>query len=322
MAEGRPFFSVVIPAYNAAEFVRLTLDSVGSQTFRDYEIIVIDDGSVDGTSTVVREWIAAHPDAAVKLRQQDNKGIGAARNAGLREASGDFVAFLDADDLWMPKKLEMMAGLLSKPNAPDVICHDQRLEGIGRMPRRLTHGPYTTYRDFLFKGNTLSTSATVVRRKKLLKVSGFSEDLRFNSAEDYDLWLRLAKSGCQIEYLHEVLGIFRRDGQGITTRKIEMHCENCLRVLQNHFQDWPAKTTYYRYLYRRRRAAMLRGACREFLYRGQQRDARRLWCKALVAEPLSVKTWALGAACLRPGKPDIYGLSDSRRESVGSDRVA
>lgn len=294
--QDKPVISVVIPAYNAAVFIGKTLDSVHAQTYSSYEIVLVDDGSIDETSELVKSWADAHPGTAVRLLRQDNKGIGAARNTGVREARGEYVAFLDADDLWMPRKLEAVARRLTV--AVDLICHDEWLKGIGRKPRRLTHGPYTTYRDLLFKGNPLSPSATVVRRKKLVEVGGFSEDLRFNSAEDYDLWLRLVKSGCRIEYVHEVLGIFRQDGQGITG-KIEMHCEHCLRVLEVHFAQWRRKTPYYRYLMRKHRAAVLRGACREFLYRGERRDAQRFWHQSLAADPLSWKTWVVGLAFMR-----------------------
>lgn len=288
--------SVVIPAFNAAAFIEKTLGSVHAQTYASYEVVVIDDGSSDDTQQVVEGYFQRSGMHGRCIRQ-DNKGIAAARNAGMRAATGAFIALLDHDDIWYPTKLGVVMREFELHPEADLICHDERLEGVGRKPRRLTHGPYTTYRDLLFRGNPLSPSATVIQRQKLMEVGGFSEDLRFNSAEDYDLWLRLAKSGCRIEYLHEVLGIFRQDGQGFTS-KIEMHCEHCLRVLEFHFAEWQRKTPYYRYLIRKRRAAVLRGACREFLYRGEQRDAQRFWRRSLTADPLSWKTWALGVARL------------------------
>lgn len=292
-----PSISVVIPAYNAAAFIEKALDSVRAQTYPPCETIVVDDGSVDATAELVERWANAYPKIRTRLLRQANKGVGAARNAGIRAAGGEYVAFLDADDLWLTRKLETVIRRLNVAVPADLICHDERLEGVGRRSRRLTHGPYTTYRDMLLKGNTLSPSATVVRRQKLLDVGGFSEDLQFNSAEDYELWLRLARSGCRIEYLHEVLGVFRQDGQGITS-KIEMHCEHWLNVLELHFGEWQRKTLLSRYLMRRHRAAILRGACHELMHRGEHREARRFLRRALREDPLSWKTWAVAVVNL------------------------
>lgn len=294
LTEFLPTISVVIPAYNASGFIKSALDSVQSQTHPAREVIIVDDGSKDETSQVVKTWALAHSGIRLKLLKQNNRGVGAARNTGIREASSEFVAFLDADDLWVPKKLEIMARRFGKDTSLDLLCHDERLEAVGRKPRRLKHGPHTTYRDMLFKGNPLSPSATVVRLQKLLEMGGFSEDLQFNSAEDYDLWLRLSKSGCQIEYLHEILGICRQNGYGITSN-IEMHCDNFLRVIESHFYEWPQKTSYYRFLLRRQQAAVLRGACREFLHRGEKSKAQRFWRWSLATFPFSLKTWALAA---------------------------
>lgn len=286
-------FSVVIPAYNAERFIVDALNSVARQTFTEYEIVVVDDGSKDGTSKQVRAWSADHQGIELRLLQQENKGIGQARNTGVRSATGTYVAFLDSDDIWMEQKLETVALRLARPLPAELICHDEWLEEAGHRPRRLTYGPHSTYKEILFKGNPLSTSATVVRRQKLLEVGGFSEDLRFNSVEDYDLWLRLARSGCRIEYVHEVLGTYRQHGQGITS-KIEMHCEHYLNVLEAHFSGWQKKTPCYRYLMRRRRAAVLRGACRAFMQRGESREAQRFFLRALFEDPFSWKGWALG----------------------------
>jgi glycosyltransferase involved in cell wall biosynthesis len=285
-------FSVVIPAYNAEHFIRDALDSVAKQTISDCEIVVVDDGSTDGTVKLVKAWAAAHHGIELRVLQQEHRGIGEARNKGVREATGTYVAFLDSDDIWMERKLEAVAERLDGPKQVDLVCHDEWLEEGGVRTGRLRHGPYTTYRDLLFKGNTVSTSATVVRWETLMEVGGFSGDLRFNSMEDYDLWLRLARSGCRVEYLHEVLGTYRQHGQGISS-KIEMHCRNGLNVLEAHFSEWPKKTPYFLYLMRRRRAGMFRGAGRAFMKLGKHGEGQRFLLKAMREDPLSWKTWVL-----------------------------
>jgi len=287
-------FSVVIPAYNAECFIHDALDSVARQTIDEYEIIVVDDGSKDSTSKRVKAWRESHPKIDLTLLQQENKGIGEARNAGVRAAKGTYVAFLDSDDTWMEQKLETVGRRLERPAPPELVCHDEWLEENGNRTGCLRHGPCTTYYDLLFKGNSISTSAAVVRRSWILDVGGFSADLQFNSVEDYDLWLRLAKSGCRIEYLHEVLGTYRLLGQGITGQ-IEVHCEHGLNVLELHFSQWHRNTSYHRYLMRRRRADTFRGAGHAFMKRGEHREAWRFLRMALNRDPLSWKTWALSA---------------------------
>lgn len=285
-------FSVVMPAYNAEHFIRDALDSVAKQTICDYDIVVVDDGSTDQTVGQVKAWAAAHQGIKLRILQQQHGGIGMARNRGIREAVGTYVAFLDSDDIWVERKLEAVVTCLGDPKQVDLVCHDEWLEEGGSRTGRLTHGPYTTYQDLLFKGNSLSTSATVVRRKRLMEVGGFSEDLRFNSMEDYDLWLRLARAGCRIEYLHEVLGTYRQHGQGVTSR-IEMHCRNGLNVLETHFQEWPRRTPYFLYLMHCRRASMIRGAGRAFMKLGMRAEANRFFHNAIYEDPFSLRTWAL-----------------------------
>ena len=207
IAVKEPLFSVVIPAYNAEAFVCDTLDSVVSQTFTDYEIIVVDDGSTDGTYEKVNLWAEQHSTVKLKIVRQANKGIGGARNTAIRHTNGVFAAFLDADDVWLEQKLEFIANYIKANPSADLICHDIWFQSHKKGKKPMTFGPHTTYKDLLFKGNSISTSATVVRRQKILDVDGFSEDMRFNAVEDYDLWLRLARAGCRIEYLHEILSI-------------------------------------------------------------------------------------------------------------------
>jgi glycosyltransferase involved in cell wall biosynthesis len=285
-------FSVVIPAYNAENFICEALDSVAKQTISNYEVMVVNDGSTDQTADRVKAWAESHPAIELKLIHQANKGIGGARNTGVYAAKGEFIAFLDADDLWIERKLSTVFEYLDKMPKTDLVCHDEWLETNRKERTKSIYGPYVTYKDLLFKGNSLSTSATVVRREHILKVGGFSEDLKFNSVEDYDLWLRLAKSGTRISYLHEILGIYRAYGRGVTNR-IEYHCQNDLNLLDTHFQIWEEKTPYYRYLMRRRKCATLRNAGYAFMRKGDRQEASKFLKRALFYDPVDLKTWLL-----------------------------
>ena len=190
---GFPLFTVVIPAYNAAYFIRSTLDSVRLQTFGEYQIIIVNDGSRDDTLKVVKAYFTDFPNLSYKLINQENKGIGAARNIGIKEAKGEFVAFLDADDKWYKNKLLRVKSYLEENSDIDFICHDEYWIEVGSIIKKATYGLYKTYKELLFKGNCISTSATVIRRSKLFDAGLFSENLDFNGIEDYELWLRLSK---------------------------------------------------------------------------------------------------------------------------------
>jgi len=287
-----PLFSVVIPAYNAENFICEALDSVAGQTISDYEVVVVDDGSTDGTFRKIASWAKEHPLVKLRIIKQTNKGIGGARNTGVQKAYGMYVAFLDADDVWLEKKLEVVADYIKSKPSVDMICHDEWVETDNARRKRLTYGPDATYRDLLFNGNCISTSATVVRRQKILEIGGFSEDMRFNGVEDYDLWLRLAQANYCIEYLHKILGVYRVWGQGITNN-IVLHNQHSMNVLDAHFQMWKPKTLYYRYLIRQRRAGTLRGGGHAFMKQGDHHEAQKYLCMALKQDPFNWKTWAL-----------------------------
>ena len=287
-----PLFSVIIPAYNANAFISEALDSVAKQTFTDYEIILVDDGSTDGTYEQAYLWAEQHSAVRFKIIRQVNKGIGGARNTAIQHANGVFVAFLDADDIWLEQKLEFIANYIKANPSADLICHDIWFQSHKKSQKPMTFGPYTTYKDLFFKGNSISTSATAVRRQKILDVDCFSEDMRFNSVEDYDLWLRLARMGCRIEYFHKILSIYRDWGQGISNN-VPMHNEHVMNVLDAHFQRWQPKNLYYRYLYRRHKGSVLRAGGYAFMKSGNHNKAQRYFCSALKQDPFNWKTWVL-----------------------------
>lgn len=291
-----PFFSVVIPAYQASGFIAEALDSVNRQSWRDYGIIVVDDGSSDNTSSVVTEWAKRNEGVPVKLIRQQNRGIGGARNRGIQVSTGEYVAFLDADDIWMESKLERVAAYLRVHGTTDLLCHDEWLDENGQR-KLLRHGPYRSYQQLLFKGNCLSTSAIVVRTKILRALGGFSEDLDFNGVEDYELWLRIARSGAEIDYLHEVLGTYRVHGHGITSR-IEEHCRHYINVVEAHARQAGPPDMLTRVLLRKRRSQILRGAGRAYLKQDNFAGARKFLNRSVAQWPFSWKTAALGFLAL------------------------
>jgi glycosyltransferase involved in cell wall biosynthesis len=188
---------VVIPVRNGDRFIKACLDSVKAQTRAPRAIIVVDDGSMDGTAAIVESCMERCP--ALQLVRTDKRGLPHARNAGIANCQAPFVAFLDSDDVWEPRKLERQMQLFSTASSRVGLVHcsyyhideaGRRLEGrhiVGPRRRR------DLLRDLLVEGNIVSgsASAVVVRRELLERAEGFDERLTY--AEDWDLWLRLGE---------------------------------------------------------------------------------------------------------------------------------
>ena len=232
-----PAVSVVIPAYNAAAFIEATLATVAAQTFDDFEVIVIDDGSTDDTAAVAERFLKAHGLAGQTIKQP-NKKIAGARNTGWRAARAPWIAFLDHDDAWYPNKLERtLKEIATHPDA-ELVCHNENVTEGGRLLRVCKNGPDWTpdmYERLLFKGNALSPSCVTVKREKLEEVGGFREDAQFNTVEDYDLWMRLAKV-CRFHFFPEVLGDYHFEERG-ASRRIVYHHTNLEHLLRDHFRS-------------------------------------------------------------------------------------
>src|SRR5215213_5581398 len=189
MAEGMsPLVSVLMPAYNAGRYVAESVESVRAQTFRDWELVVVDDGSADDTGEVVRRFAAR--DARVRYVRRENGGQAAARNTGLREARGPLVAFLDADDLWLPEKLALQTALMEEKGV-DLVYTDGYIfsEGGAASPEERFHilpGEARGVEMFrtLFTSNRIGTLSVLVKREALDAVGLFDEDRAYQNSED------------------------------------------------------------------------------------------------------------------------------------------
>ena len=225
-----PLVSVIIPAYRVAKRIAKALDSIRAQTFRDFEIIVINDGSPD--SDELERTLAAFPDPIIYI-SQENRGPGAARNAGIREARGEFIAFLDADDYWKPDFLEKQRGCFEGDDQPDLVYANALIVGDGPLAGRtfMEATPSTgdvTLESLLSARCTIILSGVLARRRSVLEAGMFDE--AFRHSEDYDLWLRMARIGSRIAYQREVLVIRTEDGAGLSANTTELF-ESALAVL-------------------------------------------------------------------------------------------
>lgn len=277
-----PRVSIVVPAWNAAKFIEKTLATVAAQTFKDFELIVVDDGSGDDTKAVVDRFLAANGLRGRCIRQE-NKKIAGARNTGIRAASAELISFLDHDDLWFPQKLaRVMAELDAHPDT-DLLCHHENVVQNGRLVRVSRNGPWVErmYERLLFEGNALSPSAVTVKKAKLLEVGLFRENPEFNTVEDYDLWMRLAKV-CRMRFLDEILGEYQLVDWAASS-KIAYHNQNLERLLRDHFAGFPSPDAATRARMRRRLGVLCRSAARGLLAQGDAAGAGP-WARRAVAE--------------------------------------
>jgi len=181
-----PTFSVIIPTYNREGFLKKALDSVLKQTFKDFELIVIDDGSTDRT----KELIGLFKDERLLYYYQDNHGVAHARNRGLEKAKGEYIAFLDSDDWWKENKLERFNEAIQR-NPQIKIFHSQELwyrSGQIHNPKKTHKKPNGWVYPQALSLCCISISTAVIHESVLKKVGNFDES--FEACEDYDFWLR------------------------------------------------------------------------------------------------------------------------------------
>jgi glycosyltransferase involved in cell wall biosynthesis len=234
--QNRPTISVVIPVYNRSALIGQALDSIARQTLPVDEVVVVDDGSTDGT----REAISRHS-TPVRYIYQENQGPSAARNKGIKEARGEYIAFLDSDDLWVSRKNEVQVRhLLAHPEI-DCLFGDMANFSGDEVTRQaeIKNPDFHRYLEqncdkldllfeWLLKENVIPTPTVMVRRSVFNKVGFLDESLRL--AEDYDLWLRLAAE-CHWGFDNEVLLYRRRHDSNLIGDWAKMNLA-LLRVLQ------------------------------------------------------------------------------------------
>ena len=200
--------SIIMPCFNAASTLPASVGSVLAQTFADWELIAVDDGSTDGTLS----WLQAHPDERIRPLSQANRGVSAARNAGFAIAQGAYVAFLDADDTWAADFLEkMLVTLQAHPDAALAYCGWQNVGVPGGRGEPFVPPDYenASKAETLFAGCRWPIHAALVKRAAILAAGGFDPALK--NAEDYALWLRIATTA-PIARVPEVLAFYHFHG--------------------------------------------------------------------------------------------------------------
>jgi glycosyltransferase involved in cell wall biosynthesis len=227
---GTPLVSVIVPAYNVTDYIGDALNSVLAQTFTDYEIIVINDGSPD--TETLEQALAPYMSRIIYLKQE-NRGVSAARNIGITRARGQLLAFLDGDDAWLPHYLEVQVARIQADPTIDVLYPNAVLFGgeaaAGEefMTACPSNGEVTFERLLLQECNV--SNCSIARRDVIIRAGLFDESLR--SVEDFDLWLRVIKQGGRIAYHRKVLARYRRRIGSLTADRVWLY-QHILKVLK------------------------------------------------------------------------------------------
>ncbi len=239
--------SVIIPSYNVAPYIKETLDSVFAQTYRNFEVIVVNDGSPD--TVALEDALLPYCDRITYIKQE-NRGLSGARNTGLRAATGTLVALLDADDLWMPNYLEEQTSFLREhPEFDLVYCNsiffgDSIYDGKDWMTVCPSDGEATAA---AIISRRCHVFVAVTARREVLGSLGFDESLR--SCEDFDCWLRLTAAGHKIGYHRKILVRYRKHNSSLSANPARM-AEFNIRVLTQSLSLWPPDSEEVRLLLR------------------------------------------------------------------------
>ena len=290
-----PLVSVVIPVYNREKLIVDALRSVFSQRLSEMEVIVVDDGSTDGTARAIRE-----SGYSVELISQENSGVSAARNAGLAVARGRYVAFLDSDDRWLEGKLAAQIASLEADASLAAVCSDGRYVAEGTSEpasfAERTGAPEepSAIRECLLDfDNPVMMSSVMARREVLDQYGGF--DTSISIGEDFDLWFRISSSW-GIRRLPEVMiEYLRHDANTLVTRPLAEQVEQSERLLEKNLSSHP----------RQFRGARLR-MYREYGWAASRRGdwllALGLFLKALRVMPLDTRLWCYLCLSLVPNR--------------------
>lgn len=211
--------SIIVPVYNVEKYIAETIACVTAQTYRDWELLLVEDASSDGTVDIIRRIMEEQNDPRIRLlRQPSNMGAARARNRGLQEARGRYIAYLDADDLWVPEKLEHELRFLQERNAAFVFTGYEFADERGRGTGKVVHVPESlSYRQAL--SNTTIFTTTVMFDTG--KIGRDQLEMPAIKSEDTALWFRVLRSGYTAHGLDENLVLYRRAGKSLSSNKLE-----------------------------------------------------------------------------------------------------
>ena len=277
-----PKVSIIIPTYNRANLLSRAIKSVLNQTFKDFELIIVDDGSTDNTKGVVEEF--QKKDSRIKYIWQENSGAPAKpKNTGIRQARGEYVAFLDDDDEWFPKKLEKQIELF-EDNIGFVGCNILIVDQISQLLKKfkMPEYPYKIFFEKLLGGDfTFTSSIVVVKREVLDEFGFFDENLKFG--DDWDLWLRISKK-YRFAFVPDFLVKYYIH-QGSTTP--HLHPEKEAKEFEYIFSKYQKDYRRYPVIY----SMHLRKLASRYCASGKLNKGRKYYVKSIKLNPLNLKSY-------------------------------
>jgi len=320
-----PIVSIVIPTYNSAEFIVKALDSVFAQSYQDFEIIIVDDGSTDSTRRVLIPY-----SDSIRYYYQDNQGVAAARNKGLKEARCDFVAFLDSDDVWDRNNLEAKMEILTAHDEMGAIFSDFRIfgkngvvcprgirflypflredkkdfEDIFCSTKRVTISPKRQARlycgrifESLFQGNFMLSSTIILRKRLIDDIGEFRTWLR--TQEDYEYWLRFSKKYL-IGYIDDVFVSYRRRKDQLTSHaNMERILMNVLEIVDEYQTEF-CQDIRKRKFFNKRKSQILLNLAKLYIGIGHRNIGKQRLLECIKLYPYSISSYIQLGAMLIP----------------------
>ena len=211
--------SIIMPAFNVAKYIAPSIESVKKQSYSNWELLIVNDGSTDHTEEVIQSYLLK--DSRIRYFFQPNKGQGAARNLALKHANGDFIAFLDSDDLWLPKKLEKQVKILTNDENIDLlfssgfIFDESGIIESFHVKEQFWSEENGAVEKFIEK-NRIPILSVLVKKKTIDEASGFNIDRRIQNAEDYYLWIKLLLNGAKFMGISDKLVKYRKHQEQAT----------------------------------------------------------------------------------------------------------
>lgn len=304
--------SVILPVYNGGKFIAETIESMLSQTIKDFEVLVVDDGSTDDSKEIIQKYIS-NSNREIRYFYQENKGIAAARNKGIKESNGKYIAFLDQDDLWLPEKLERQVKYLEENPDTALVYTDSIRFGDCSNAWKLTPYEGKVFLQ-LINGNFISALTVVVRREVFKKVGCFDEDRNLMGCDDYDMWLRIA-SIYKIGYINEKLARWRAHSKGYTYAQSTKMNRAAIAVLEKNFRLFKFHKIRITDFRRKILSPIYFGLGWIYFNNRDFKTARQVFTTAIKYNPLSFKYIAYYILSLFPVKI-VNFLTGLKRQSI------
>lgn len=272
MVKDKPKVSVLIPAYNAQEFIQRAISSVLRQTFADLELIVVDDGSRDRTGQIIRQM--QKDDPRISYFYQENRGLANTRNRLVDLAGGEFIAFLDHDDEWLPEKIEKQLRLFEKDRKTGLVFCDIYLKNNGKIiatsfKERKPYRGYVFY-EYLFSDNFATLSTVVLPKRVLLEFMPFNPEYEIN--EEFDVFLKIARN-YKFDYIAEPLAVYHIHGNNTVMSNAKKMAEENLTILNDWIKNDPQIMQLHRGQLNRRLSQLY---CKKALYFLEKKNSRQV----------------------------------------------